>query len=127
MKTRLERLIDLGLIDETRPLIAEKLQRENKITEPKDCPECNALDGQDIDCETCGGAGSIDVVKPLTQEELDVKVETYLKSRYSELRANEYPPLEEFADAWVKDDVEGMEVYKRKCIAVKVKYPKGDI
>jgi hypothetical protein len=32
--------------------------------------------------------------------------------------------MEDFADAWVKDDVVAMDKYKADCLAVKAKYPK---
>ena len=54
-----------------------------------------------------------------TPEPMDVRVLTY-----QELRVSEYPPMEDFADAWVKNDVEAMEKYKAYCLAVKAKYPK---
>lgn len=48
-------------------------------------------------------------------------------SDYSKRRADEYPPLSEFADAiyWqTKGDNSKMEEYLRKCEEVKAKYPK---
>lgn len=39
-------------------------------------------------------------------------------------RAKAYPSLEDFADAWVKDDKVALEQYRRACLAVKAKYPK---
>ena len=39
-------------------------------------------------------------------------------------RVKEYPPIEEFADAYAKDDAVGLAEYKQKCLDVKAKYPK---
>ena len=43
---------------------------------------------------------------------------------YDTKRKTEYPPLEDFADAWVKNDEQSLEDYRQKCLAVKAKYPK---
>lgn len=39
-------------------------------------------------------------------------------------RKSEYPPIEDFVDAWVKNDDIGLEEYRNKCLSVKAKYPK---
>lgn len=39
-------------------------------------------------------------------------------------RVKEYPPIEDFADAYAKDDADGLAEYKQKCLDVKNKYPK---
>ena len=39
-------------------------------------------------------------------------------------RKTEYPPMEDFLDAWVKEDEVALEEYSQKCLAVKAKYPK---
>lgn len=39
-------------------------------------------------------------------------------------RQSEYPPLEDFADAWIKNDESALEEYRQKCLSVKIKYPK---
>lgn len=44
------------------------------------CPECNVLNGEDIDCNTCYGVGTITVKKPkYTVEEISVIVDDYLE------------------------------------------------
>jgi hypothetical protein len=43
---------------------------------------------------------------------------------YSKMRVKEYPPLADFADAWVKQDEVALEEYRQACLAVKAKYPK---
>jgi len=40
------------------------------------------------------------------------------------LRAEEYPPMEDYLDAKVKGDDEQLQAYITACMAVKVKYPK---
>jgi hypothetical protein len=43
---------------------------------------------------------------------------------YAEKRRLEYPPIEDYADAWVKNDEVALEKYRQSCLAVKTKYPK---
>lgn len=45
---------------------------------------------------------------------------------YVEQRRALYPPVEEFLDAWVKNDTGALENYRRKCLAVKRQVPKGE-
>lgn len=63
-----------------------------------------------------------------TQQELEAEVERlqreYELTEYQRLRAPEYPDFKDFLDAYAKDDVEGLNEYKRKCMEVKAKYPK---
>lgn len=47
-------------------------------------------------------------------------------NNYDTSRKSEYPPIEEFIDGWVKDDIDQMNEYKAKCLAVKAKYPKPE-
>jgi len=56
----------------------------------------------------------------LTQEELDADLLNNVHQR----RILEYPPLTDFADAWVKQDETALEEYRQACLAVKAKYPK---
>lgn len=54
------------------------------------------------------------------------KAESFFNSlSYAEKRASEYPPMTDFVDAWVKNDQVALEEYRRKCLAVKTKYPKA--
>ena len=68
-----------------------------------------------------------DIEKP-TEEEINAKFielkSQYNNIEYQRLRAVEYPPIEDFADAWVKNDEQALEDYRQKCLAVKAKYPK---
>jgi len=45
---------------------------------------------------------------------------------YADKRVFEYPPIEDYLDAIVKDDTAAIEKYKADCLAVKAKYPKGE-
>ena len=65
-----------------------------------------------------------ELVRPYVAKDVTDKVDDYCSGLYAELRAKEYPKLEDFADAWVKDDTDGMEAYRQSCLAVKAKYPK---
>jgi len=49
-----------------------------------------------------------------------------IEQDYSRLRAAEYPPIADLADAMVKDDQVQLEDYLAKCRAVKAKYPKPE-
>ena len=57
----------------------------------------------------------IDVSEQIKQWKLD---------NYQLLREPLYPKIETFADAWVKQDEDEMENYRKKCLEVKEKYPK---
>jgi len=39
-------------------------------------------------------------------------------------RQSEYPDHRDFLDAWVKNDDIALEVYRQKCLSVKLQYPK---
>lgn len=45
-------------------------------------------------------------------------------SLYKELRAAEYPPMEDYLDGIVKGDQDQIDTYIAACLAVKEKYPK---
>ena len=59
-----------------------------------------------------------------SQEYIDARLTKVKACLYKELRAAEYPPMEDYLDAVVKGDTEAEEEYKRKCLDVKAKYPK---
>ena len=71
----------------------------------------------------------IDGKTPITQEQAnkikeDKAVAAYAALSYAEKRRQEYPPLADFTDAWVKNDQTALDTYRSKCLAVKAKYPK---
>ena len=59
-----------------------------------------------------------------SQEYIDTILTKVKACLYKELRAAEYPPMEEYIDAIVKGDTEAAGKYKRKCLEVKAKYPR---
>lgn len=58
------------------------------------------------------------------QNVLEIKKAADLKNIQGQ-RKNEYPPMADFLDAWVKQDQEALELYRQKCLDVKIKYPKS--
>ena len=64
-----------------------------------------------------------------TEEEINAEIhrikQIAQQTEYQTLRAKEYPPIEVFVDAWVKNDQQALEDYRQKCLAVKAKYPKS--
>jgi hypothetical protein len=68
-----------------------------------------------------------ELVRPyvgLSDEVIESKVTEYLNSKYAELRANAYPPIEEQLDMQYKDSLDGGTRFKDAIQAVKLKYPK---
>lgn len=70
-----------------------------------------------------------DTYTPITQEELEALNARKFQARfdamdYATKRQAAYPPLTDFADAWVKQDEAALEAYRAACLAVKAKYPK---
>ena len=59
-----------------------------------------------------------------SQEYIEARLTKVKACLYKELRAAEYPPMEDYLDAIVKGDSEVEKKYKRKCLEVKAKYPK---
>lgn len=57
---------------------------------------------------------------------LHVNENDILLLQAQENRKREYPPIVDFADAWVKQDDAALEEYRQKCLAVKAKYPKPE-
>ena len=59
-----------------------------------------------------------------SQEYIDIRLAKVKACLYGELRAAEYPPMEDYLDAIVEGDTKAVEEYRRKCLEVKAKYPK---
>lgn len=57
-------------------------------------------------------------------KEVEVDIGAWKKENYALLRKYEYPPIEEYMDAYVKANTTAIKAYKDKCLAVKEKYPK---
>ena len=70
-----------------------------------------------------------DTIK-LTQADVDAIEAEYQAhldaTAYIEKRKTEYPPIEDYLDAWVKEDTTALDKYKSDCLAVKAKYPKTE-
>ena len=81
----------------------------------------------DIVPPTFGGDGVKKVWQDLgmTAEERLVAIAEFETYQARQWRANDYPPIADFADAWVKQDEAALEAYRQACLAVKDKYPKG--
>ena len=114
------------------PITFDEYKNETRVIQEASyvCDECQLA----LDSETCTNNTEhttrlipevTELVRPYIPKDTTERVDNYIKSKYAELRRKEYPPIEEFADAWVKNDTDGMELYRSKCLAVKEKYPKG--
>jgi hypothetical protein len=70
---------------------------------------------------------SEDIVEP-TKVEIELEIIRLQKIEdsiaYKSLRANEYPPIEDYIDGVVKNDQKQIDDYIEACLAVKAKYPK---
>ena len=64
--------------------------------------------------------GSVEV----TDEEAEALRPVPPEPTYAELRAAEYPPMEDYLDGVVKGDQDQIDAYIAACLAVKAKYPK---
>ena len=108
--------------DESYVTFEEYLNETRVITEAVEATYDE--DGMELTPAIAEVTESVRVYIPLSDEDINTKVSEYLKSRYSELRRSAYPPMEMFADAWVKNDEAGLEEYRQLCLAVKAMYPK---
>jgi hypothetical protein len=65
-----------------------------------------------------------------TREEVEAEAakikEEKKRNQYQFQRFLEYPRVEEYLDAVVKNDQEAIQAYIDKCLAVKAKYPKPE-
>ena len=58
-------------------------------------------------------------------DEAKAKEDAYeAKFGYINKRKAGYPPIEDYLDAWVKEDSVALAKYKADCLAVKKRYPK---
>jgi hypothetical protein len=78
-----------------------------------------------------------EIIKKAEAERLDIDLSDVYHPSEEELAADavnnvhiqrirEYPPITDFADAWVKQDEDALEEYRQACLAVKAKYPKPE-
>lgn len=76
------------------------------------------------------GSGEVEAyfTESLTPEQSVIFEDIYYSRGHKDKRKREYPPLEDFVDAfyWMqKGDSAMMDAYIAKCDAVKAKHPKG--
>ena len=64
-------------------------------------------------------------IVPLTAEEKEIEYNKALQECYAKRKA-EYPKVVDYLDAQAKGDIDGMEAWNAKQLAVKAKYPKPD-
>lgn len=62
----------------------------------------------------------------MTDDEFEAACAEFDLNEVRHQRAAAYPPLADFADAWVKNDSVALEAYRAACQAVKAKYPKPE-
>lgn len=62
--------------------------------------------------------------KNAVKTELDRLQDLEDTNDYKRLRKLEYPPIDDYLDAVVKNDTDAIQAYKDACNAVKLKYPK---
>ena len=66
-----------------------------------------------------------------TEEEIQAEIERlqadYNAKEYQRKRASEYPPITNYLDGIVKGDTTQVQEYIDKCLAIKAKYPKGEV
>jgi hypothetical protein len=56
---------------------------------------------------------------------IDAEFQAHLDATaYIDKRANEYPPMTDYLDAWVKEDTVALDKYRADCLAVKAKHSK---
>ena len=53
--------------------------------------------------------------------------EAFNSLSYAQKRASEYPPITDYLDGIVKGDSTQVQEYIDKCLAIKAKYPKGEV
>jgi len=66
-----------------------------------------------------------ELAREFVEVDVSAKAIQWRTANYVMLREASYPSIYEFMDAYVKDDVTGIQAYKDKCLANKIKYPKG--
>lgn len=94
----------------------------------KQNPGCSAID----ECVPYGthyidkGRGIAKPARPEQPSTFDYRIKQWVPVQlaYDIHRRRAYPPLADFADAWVKQDEAALEAYRQKCLDVKAQYPK---
>jgi len=95
----------------------------------------NAINSLVPDAEVCVRGDEIEwIVEPSnkpTKEEIDAELARlqaeYDAKEYQRKRAVEYPNFADYLDGIVKGDTAQVQAYIDACLAVKAKYPKGNV
>lgn len=119
MRTVQKTVTEVVLDPETGEEVETEVQRMVDVEEP--APRCHIFHAIE--------KALADGYEPMSDEQfaqwkIDSAAERYNALPYGVKRAPEYPPITDFADAWVKDDKDALEAYRQKCLAVKAKIPK---
>ena len=72
---------------------------------------------EELSRQTSNDEQNFDIPVPTDEDNLNVVLHT---------RKRAYPPIEDFVDAWVKQDEAALEEYRQKCLDVKAAYPKPE-
>ena len=68
---------------------------------------------------------------PVTEDQINAELarlqSEYENKEYQRKRAAEYPPMADYLDGIVKGDQAQIDAYISACMAVKTKYPKGQL
>ena len=106
-------------------LLIEYYQESLKKTKQVPCGTCDSLE-DDGTCPECNGEGLVDSneYECPRPEEVELAVENYIASRYTELRKREYPDLGEQLDMLYRDMTNGTTSWIDLISSIKSKYPK---
>ena len=98
MTKQIDRVIASGkTLAVIRKLVEEEYKKQDRLAwnvyETKQCPECNVLDGEDVDCNTCEGVGTVEVLAEYVPSDVTDKVDAYMltiETAQSKEEAQEY-------------------------------------
>ena len=81
MTQQIDRVLSLGKLPAGKILLRNYYNANNFVVVERQCPECNPLDGLDVDCNTCDGSGVITETErqDLLEDVVDVLVLEYMK------------------------------------------------
>lgn len=111
-----EEVIDIFLASYLQGLEFDKWKEDKDLEETEE-----VVVGQDEDGNDVFEARLINVYEPIDVSE---QIAEWKLDNYQLLREPLYPSQAEYLDAVVKGDEVAMQLYKNKCLTVKLKYPK---
>jgi len=124
-ENELREVISLGKPEEVIDIFLESYLQGleyNKWKEDKDLEATEeVITGQDEDGNDIVETRLVNVYELVDVSE---QMEQWKLDNYQILRQPLYPNMAEYVDAWVKQDEDEMENYRKKCLEVKEKYPK---